>query len=665
MNTERENLPYSNTISVPEKIFSFGNEVYFELDIDSHKLTYISPSVKNLTGYLPEQLIDIKIEDLLLYYDKNNIEKILILTINYGIAQNIEFELVTKSQNIIFCRANTFLINKDSSSKTIVAGVITSIDEYIREKIKKERIENKLHTFIEKYRKYELAIDNNPLAIIFCDANGNVEYINETFIKQSGYDYNDILGKSISILKSGFHDKIFFEQIHQTITKGLTWQGEILNKRKNGQLYWVQTIIMPIRSDKGDIINYLYIYEDIEKKKEMEKLLTTARIKAEQANQAKTEFLATMSHEIRNPMNAIIGNIELLAATNTDKEQKKLIKRLSSSSESLLFVINDILDISKIEAGQLEIEERPFDFHEMIDTLIDSLQSKARKKNLELKKETHNIPEKIKIIGDQHRLNQILLNLLNNAVKFTEYGHVNLKCSGQIMPELNKININFSVEDTGIGISQDKLDSIFEKFKQEDSSVSRKYGGTGLGLSISKKLVALMGGDLLVESKKNFGSRFYFTLAFEIDRKNEKFNTDSNISSALKNPHLFEGKVFLVVDDLEFNVELAANLLKNWGAQVLKAANGKEAIEKIKKNPRTDVILMDLRMPETDGLEATRILREQYDFKKTIIGLTGEILKEKLNECFKAGMDGYITKPFKKKEFLESILKFIDINEKK
>ncbi len=665
MNTERENLPYSNTISVPEKIFSFGNEVYFELDIDSHKLTYISPSVKNLTGYLPEQLIDIKIEDLLLYYDKNNIEKILILTINYGIAQNIEFELVTKSQNIIFCRANTFLINKDSSSKTIVAGVITSIDEYIREKIKKERIENKLHTFIEKYRKYELAIDNNPLAIIFCDANGNVEYINETFIKQSGYDYNDILGKSISILKSGFHDKIFFEQIHQTITKGLTWQGEILNKRKNGQLYWVQTIIMPIRSDKGDIINYLYIYEDIEKKKEMEKLLTTARIKAEQANQAKTEFLATMSHEIRNPMNAIIGNIELLAATNTDKEQKKLIKRLSSSSESLLFVINDILDISKIEAGQLEIEERPFDFHEMIDTLIDSLQSKARKKNLELKKETHNIPEKIKIIGDQHRLNQILLNLLNNAVKFTEYGHVNLKCSGQIMPELNKININFSVEDTGIGISEDKLDSIFEKFKQEDSSVSRKYGGTGLGLSISKKLVALMGGDLLVESKKNFGSRFYFTLAFEIDRKNEKFNTDSNISSALKNPHLFEGKVFLVVDDLEFNVELAANLLKNWGAQVLKAANGKEAIEKIKKNPRTDVILMDLRMPETDGLEATRILREQYDFKKTIIGLTGEILKEKLNECFKAGMDGYITKPFKKKEFLESILKFIDINEKK
>lgn len=385
--------------------------------------------------------------------------------------------------------------------------------------------------------------------------------------------------------------------------------------------------------------------------------ITRARLKAEQANKAKSDFLATMSHEIRTPMNAILGFTEIVLNTSTDDKHKNYLNAVLSSSKTLLSLINDILDLSKIEAGQMDISEEAVQIRTIFADIMEVFKAKANEKNLSLLLEIdENLPATL--ILDDVRLRQVLFNLIGNAVKFTDKGEIRIAVSkrpSEISPKL--INLQIRVEDTGIGIPKEMLPKVFDSFFQIESDNTRKYGGTGLGLSISYKLIEIMGGEIEVESEVSQGSAFTITLkSIEITdgkgaEEERKFDWKS------KDVHFQNSKV-LVVDDVDFNRELVKSYLAEHQLQLLEAQNGKEGVELcLRELP--DLVLMDLRMPEMNGYEATRFLRDQAAANHIpIIAFTASSMKHDdklINELF----DEYLRKPIGRNELVHCLAKFL------
>jgi two-component system sensor histidine kinase/response regulator len=408
--------------------------------------------------------------------------------------------------------------------------------------------------------------------------------------------------------------------------------------------------------------SFTKLEKEIEAHKETEEKLEKAKVEAEKANKTKSEFLASMSHEIRTPMNAIIGMTELLSDTPLSKEQKGFIDTLGKAGDALLSLINDILDLSKIESGDVKLEEIDFDLAELVEGTCDVMAIRAHKKNIEfLIRIEPDVP--VNLIGDPTRLRQILVNLIGNAVKFTDEGEVILSVSllkkGDVEycepGEEESIYLLFSVRDTGIGVAQENLVQIFESFKQADSSTTRKYGGTGLGLSISKKLTGLMGGKMWVESKLGEGSNFFFTSVFkpQIDRKKETFVSPGEVD--------VKGISTLIVDDNEINRLILREILSAWEANVTEAKGGKEAISLIKKayenNKPFELVLLDCRMPEVDGMEVAKFLRKQVNSEATtVMMLSSDYRTIDLKQIDKLGIGAYIVKPIKRKELKNAIL---------
>jgi PAS domain S-box-containing protein len=384
----------------------------------------------------------------------------------------------------------------------------------------------------------------------------------------------------------------------------------------------------------------LWQYRDITPRKQNERLLELSRLSAEQANQAKSTFLAAMSHEIRTPMNAVYGIVRLLAEAPHLPGQEDLHQRLIASSESLLAIINDILDFSKIEAGLMILETIPFELSEVFRRVVSQMEVKANQKSLIL---FHALDERIAPVleGDPVRLGQILLNLVSNAIKFTEKGQVGIFC--RLVEENAGTNtIHFSVTDTGIGIAPDRLNRIFESYEQEADSTSRRYGGTGLGLTISRQLVERMGGRLSVESEKNRGSVFHFTI--KLSRNLEKTVAALGKEMVI-DPEKLRGRRVLIVEDNEMNRFVARSILAKWNMDIHQVGDGKQAVEFLTQND-CDVVLMDKQMPVMGGVEATRYIREIMKSDVPIIALTADAVIEVVQECLAAGMNDYITKPF-------------------
>jgi len=650
-----ETVKYAHFFSfAPDHHFE-SREAFFSMDANDYSLLGVSPSIEYLTGLKPEMFLKVPLSQLFLYYSENSIKDLAHQAKKDGRVNNFYIEIIDAEDIIKYCTVDATL--KQIGDRQVVEGVIKDRSDYFLMKQERDRLLSKMEVLNSGFRRYEVAIENNPMAIIFCNLKGEITYANLAFLRMTKYNYKEIVGKTPDILNSGYHEKEFYDKMWRTIKNGLVWSGEMYDKKKNGQNIWVSLTISPIRNEKGDLKEYIAIYENIDDKKEMENLLTRARMEAESANLAKSEFLATMSHEIRNPLNAIVGNIDFLKKTKLDDKQAEIVRRALVSSESLLHIISDILDFSKIESGQLVIERKPFNLKEMFFDLAHTMASKSKEKNLALQTEFDEALD-VAIVGDQYRLMQILLNLLNNAIKFTSNGYVKMSCVQQPVSSSRLVKVLFEVEDTGIGIASDKLNTVFEKFKQEDQSITRKYGGTGLGLAISKQLTQLMGGDLFVESVKNRGSKFYFILGFEKAVKQRASLAEADYINFDK-PDILKGKKILVVDDLEFNVDVATMLLKSWGAACFTAFNGEQAIDLLKNNKDINMVLMDFRMPVMDGLNAIRFIRDDLNLSVPIIGLTGEVVKEKIDESFSAGMNDYIIKPFKRKNLLLKILKYL------
>ena len=487
----------------------------------------------------------------------------------------------------------------------------------------------------------KFALDQHSIVSI-TDIHGDMTFVNNKFIETSGFSKDELIGQNHRLLKSGCHDEGFYKKLYQTINNGKVWHEEVCNKSKDGQLYWVDTTIVPFKDDDGKPKSYIAIHTDITKRKKTEEELIKSKEVAEAATQQKSEFLANMSHEIRTPMNGVIGMTGLLLDTRLDSKQRNYAESTMNSAEALLAIINDILDFSKIEAGKMELELLPFNLETLVEDVSELMAMKCREKSIEMLLRFKPDTQKF-VIGDPGRVRQILLNLLSNAIKFTEKGNVLLTVSSEEMPG-GYANISVSVADSGVGIDDDKLDIIFNKFDQEDGSTTRKYGGTGLGLTICRQLCQLMGGDISVESHKGHGSVFSFNLKLAIT------NDDAVMAIKMGDDSKLSGLKTLIVDDLGIAITIMSEQLSSLNLNIETASSGKLALEKltgaIADNEPFDIVITDFHMPEMDGeMLAYEIQDKNLLEQGALIFATSSPRKGDGSRLKKLGFDGYLTKP--------------------
>lgn len=466
-----------------------------------------------------------------------------------------------------------------------------------------------------------------------------------------------------SFLKSVNQSYMLYDSNRELVERAMRLSGEELFE-KNAKLFEeaavqralinnikdaIQTISPEQEIKDDDILRIGEILTNtVKERKEFEKQLEEARQNAEQSLETRKLFLANISHEIRTPINAISGMSGILADTEISETQKQYVKAIQSSSKSLMVIVNDILDMSKLESGKFSADFVPFDIRSIVDPLYTSYLLRTDEKGIAFSIE---YPEEMPkwIFGDPIRLGQILNNLISNAIKFTDKGKVSLKITFEKKGKINEFC--FTVSDTGIGIDREKLKTIFEFFSQEDYTITRRFGGTGLGLAISKSIAELLGGEIKVESEKNVGSTFRFCLSMPEAKEQEK-----DVTTAQSD---LTGKNVLIVEDNELNRFLAVTILKKWNANIHIAENGEEAVDAV-KNKEIDLVLMDIQMPVMDGVAASKVIRNELHSNVPIIALTANALESEKEKCWQAGMNEYITKPYNPEYLLEKIILLID-----
>ncbi len=533
----------------------------------------------------------------------------------------------------------------------------TSMLQVVRDITQRKKAELLLRSSQEKFQ--HLVDDMGEQFVVFSHLWGTNEltYASDGISSVFGLAKEDMLGKPWGIEIDWLPESIevahfYTSQVAEGKVESVPHDMQFIHP--DGTERTIRVSSHPVHNEIGEILSIDGILEDITEHEFIIQKLAKSQRRAEAASQAKSEFLANMSHEIRTPMNAILGMSKLTLDSDLDPEQKNYITKVYYSAESLLGIINDILDFSKIEAGKLDIELVDFPLQDVLDNIINIIGLKAAEQGLGLDIEVApNVPEILK--GDPLRLGQILINLGNNAVKFTQQGGVNISVE-LVEQQGEQLRLLFCVSDTGIGMTPEQQDKLFQSFSQADSSTTRKYGGTGLGLSISKKLVEMMGGTIRVESKAGQGSRFYFTLQLEVgtvaDLPQELDEAEAHISR-------LQGVRVLLVEDNILNQELAKILLSRQGMNVTVAGDGSEALKEL-ESATFDCVLMDIQMPVMDGYTASRAIRRQKKYNDLpIIALTANVMAGDREKAREAGMDGFVGKPFKEDEIFAVMTRLI------
>ena len=499
---------------------------------------------------------------------------------------------------------------------------------------------NKLVSEVSFFKR---GLDGHAIVSI-SDSKGIIRYVNKAFVDVSGYEEDELLGRNHSMLKSGSHSKAFYTTIWKTILEGNIWQGVMCNATKTGQLVWLKTTIVPDLNKQGRAERFIAIRTDITDSKLTEQELLQSKEEAEVAMRTKSFFLANMSHEIRTPINAIKGFTELaLDDQSLNSETRDFLRIVLSSSASLLNIINDILDLSKLESGKYKLEKVCFNFPNLIKDTIQLIDQQAKDKSLKLTIEyPDNLPKRM--MGDPARLRQILLNLIGNAIKFTEEGGITVSATAIE----NGQWIQVSVADTGIGMTEEQAGQIFEAFAQADDSTTRRFGGTGLGTTISKQLVVQMAGKIGVESHLGKGSTFFFEIPINKAPVHGNCLYEKVLDAA---PTARSTRHFniLLAEDVDINAQLVSLRLEDEGHTVYWVTDGKQVLEALDSSDY-DLILMDVMMPNLDGIEATKIIREkesnQYGNPHIpIVALTASGLEHERQNCLDAGMDKLVLKP--------------------
>lgn len=544
-------------------------------------------------------------------------------------------------------------------SSGVVTGVIGfSINITERKEIEIENLRNK-----KDLSDFKFAIDQSSI-LVTTDSSGKITYVNDKFCEISQYSREELIGKDHRMINSGTHSPEFFKDLWKTISSGKVWEGEICNRAKNGNFYWVQTSIVPFLNDSGKPYQYVAIRNDITRLKTvMNEKISAEKDKARsqvneqaalQASQMKSEFLANMSHEIRTPLNSVIGMTDLILDSKLSPEQEEFAHAIKSSAGLLGSLINDILDFTKIESGKMDVENISFDLREVVLSVEREQLYVARKKGISfLLENASRIP--VGVVGDPVKIRQVITNLISNGIKFTDKGVVILRVLID-NETANEVSLRFEVEDTGVGISKENVTRLFKPFVQSDSSTTRRYGGTGLGLSICKKLVDLMGGSIGMESAVNVGSTFWFRLNLEKTMLTSLANANQMHFTQTKalNPN----SRILLVEDIPANQRVIELLLLKQGLKIEIASNGQEAVQRLMQSDY-DLIFMDCHMPVMDGYTATNEIRNTLKKQVPIVALTASVMIDDRERCLSVGMNDYLAKPITKEELTRCLHKWL------
>ncbi len=564
-----------------------------------------------------------------------------------GMLTDRETKIIRKDGSIIDVNVSISILRDIEGNITGAIGIVRDITG---QKIAERKLK-------ESEYKTRIILDNSAAAITMTDEKEHIISWNRFTEQLLGMKREDLYFKPVSFL----YPKDEWLKIRSENIRNIGSRHHLETKVicKNGRIIDIDLSINVLKDVNGNIIGSVGIMQDITEVKKAQKVLLEAKNAAEEASVAKSMFLANMSHEVRTPMNAIVGMIDLTLDTPLNEEQKDNLRTAKDAAGNLLELINDILDLSKVEAGKIKLEAIAFNLRNVLHSTCKGLTVLASNKGLPLTWDVDSqCPEFL--IGDPTRIRQIIINLVNNAIKFTDKGKVEVHVRVESASE-DECQLKFSVADTGVGIPPDKCESIFENFTQADDSTTRRYGGTGLGLAISKRLVGMMGGRIWVDSQPQKGSTFYFTASFKISKIDSSSSQAAQI--AQKDPFVqavkidLQGTRILLVEDNLVNQKIAFKILEKKGCQVQMANNGREAIDRMNKET-FDIVLMDVQMPVLDGFEATRLIREEE--KKTgrhmpIVAMTAHAMEGDEKKCLGAGMDGYISKPIDPLRVYETI----------
>lgn len=495
--------------------------------------------------------------------------------------------------------------------------------------------------------KFRNIIENMNLGLLEVDNYDVIQYANNTFSSISGYSLDELKGELAHKLFTKKEDQKIIEGVIDERKKGQSGNFEVTVLTKNGEerIWFVSGA--PNYNDKGEIIGSIGVHLDITERKILEVALENARDKAQEASKTKEMFLANMSHEIRTPLNVILGMTRLIMKEDLNERLSEYVKHSQYAANHLLSIINDILDLSKIEFGEMNLQLNQFNLYTLSNAIESIFTPNAEEKGLMFK---YHISNEISecLIGDDVRIRQVLINLIGNSIKFTDAGYVSLNV--MLKEDLDESQrISFEIKDTGIGMSEEFMNQIFDKFSQEANQANRKYAGTGLGMTICRDLLTLMDSELQIHSEKEIGTIISFEILF----------SKSKIENSPLKRIDFElidltGVKVLLVEDNKINRLIAGKALEMLGTTYVEAINGIEAIE-ILKNESFDLILMDIQMPEMDGVEATKWIRNQMNISTPIVALTANVFRQDIDSYLEIGMNDYIIKPFDEEDFLKKI----------
>ena len=616
------------------------------------RITFVNKRITTFTGFQPSEMIGRHFSSL--------VDKDWVQTINEKLRKqfqlrqaesDISYPLSVKSGNRIWVEQSSVILMENGEPQGFQC-IVKDITEKrrIESELKKIELERDEHQF-----RLQSILDNTPLIIFIKDLNGRYLLANKSFKDAFNSTSEQIIGKTDFDLVCEENANRYKESDEYVIREQKNVEVEetieLAGVTKN-----LLIVKFPLFDKNNNIYGISGIASDITERYLYGLHLIEARQKAELAEQLQEQFLANMSHEIRTPMNGIIGMTNILLNSPMSNEQKDFVHVIKKSSDSLMVLINDILDLSKIKAGKLRIENIDFRLRETVEQTISTFRVLINDKGLKLRTSVDlSIPDSL--TGDPHRLNQILNNLISNAIKFTAAGEISFEIK-PIKQSENEIELVFSISDTGIGIPQEKLESIFESFSQAESGTSRKFGGSGLGLSITKKLIEMQNGSIEVKSIPGKGTEFNFTIKYAIPAHTVAKQYD-NIKQETLNEGGLSGKRVLVVEDNEANQKVIYHMLDKVGIDADLADNGKVAIKLLEDGFQYDLVIMDLQMPEMDGFETTQYIRQNLKLTIPIIAMTASALRNEKIKCIEIGMNEYLNKPFVPADLFRELRRFL------
>ncbi len=615
--------------------------VVLELTVTG-KIIYCNEITSQLTGIPVQNLLDSSCFEVIKPFDFNTSDQLRVDFINNSELIDYQTKLVSVDGNNKIISWNTFdIFGCDHQLERIVYFGIDISEQKLSE---------------QNLAIAGIAFETN-LPMTICAVDGTILRVNAAFTKLTGYEEIEVIGQDCNMLDSPANTIEFYNLFKKTIKDTGEWAGELWSQRKNGDVYQEYLTVSAVKNTHGYITHYVSTYQDISLFNVYKLGLIEAKEKAERFSTLKSQFIASMSHEIRTPMTAIIGFSELALYQDMSAKVKGYVEKINIAATSLLGILEDILNFTKLEAGCVSIEAIPFNILDLLGFINTLFSGSAQQKGLTFTITRDNLLP-YELVGDKLRLQQVLINLVGNAVKFTSQGDVKLNVTLQVLTPLH-VQILFSVSDTGIGISLADQHKLFIEFSQVDGSISRQYGGTGLGLVISKELVTLMGGEISVVSDIGQGSTFSFSLQFPLI--NNAIGYTDNLTESTETTHkkldstMFKGRRILVVDDNQATQLLLHEYLNELGAEIVSADNGLEAMEHLELQ-HFDAVLMDIHMPIVNGLEATRLIQRQRRFAELpIIALSAGVTEEERNNCMNAGMTDFICKPININDLCRSL----------